>query len=171
MPTQELLEVSQNISLYYSPKILSQSKKLVVLPIDPEHIYVYWDLTDKQDADLSQKLVDNEIKLRLYSQENETKNIQPVVEIPINAVQAQQRVELPIIKKSAVFSATVGESTKEIDFSPFLTAKFSHELAVNSKQNVLIESEQSDTSALFVSSIPVKSHYPQTNHSAKGKKH
>lgn len=171
MSPQELLEVSQNISLYYSPKISSQSKKLVILPIDPQHIFVYWDLVDNQDAALSQKLLNNEIKLRIYSQLDEMDKEEPIIEIPIHAVQAQQRIELPMMDNKTVFSAIVGQSTQEIDFVPFLTAKATHTTTqANSDQTILHEVALSDSSASIVSNVPVTSQSLQTNHSAKGKK-
>ena len=170
MAPQELLEVSQNISLYYSPKISSQSKKLVILPIDPQHVFVYWDLADTQDANLSQKLINNEIKLRVYSQSNGIDKEEPVIEIPIHAVQAQERIALPLVNNKAVFSAIVGKSTEEIDFVPFLTAETTYTIQANSHQNILDEVAAYELSTSIDCTVPEKLQYLQTNHSAKGKK-
>ena len=174
LPAQQLLDVSESISLYYSPKIFSSTNKLVILPIDPQHIYVYWDLVDNQDTALSQSIVENEISLRVYAQSGEndysSSKEGPVVEIPIHAVQAQERIKLPLLDGVNSYSASVGRSTKKVDFVPFLNTKSSHEIPAHSAQYKCDESVILNEQPLFVNTSPVKPHYPYTNHSAIGKK-
>jgi len=173
LPTQQLLDVSENISLYYAPKISSSTKKLVIFPIDPQHIYVYWDLVDNQDAALSQSLLENKISLRVYAQSGEnghSSKEDPVIEIPIHAVQAQERIKLPFLNGVNSYAASVGRSTKKVDFVPFLNAKPFHQIPAHSVQYECDESVKLNEQPLFVNTRSVKPHYPYTNHSAVGKK-
>lgn len=41
---QELLAVSEEISREYAPRAADDRAKLVLLPIDPQHVHVYWQL-------------------------------------------------------------------------------------------------------------------------------
>ena len=127
----ELLEVSQNINLYYAPSISSSIKRLVLLPIDPQHLYAYWSLGDNQTNKISQTLIEGQLALRIYSKTKESldaANREPVIEIAIHEVQARQRIRLPMDASNgaAVYSASIGEYDPENGFVSLLKSNNTH---------------------------------------------
>lgn len=183
LSSKKLLEVSQNISLYYAPKISSAFKKLVILPVDPEHFYVYWNMQEKHNFELSQSISKQQLVLRVYAQSieiKEIKKLKPFAEFTINNLQSGQKISLPSDHQSTVFSACIGKSMSKNTFEPLLVSRHSDVFIAKTDQNEQIESinlsslenieTQKPESGLFNSRRPVKSHYASTNNSAKGKK-
>ncbi len=183
---QDLLEVSQNISLYYGPTITSTVNKLVILPVDPKHIYAYWSLVDKKDFTLSKNILHKELVLRVYSErigEEETVNHKPVVELPVQELQSSQRISLPTSQRARVVSAAIGQNVKKNSFLPVInsshtyTFQGSHMSLIEKNEvtsadcsttdyngNVLIETD------LQENPDSINTYYAQTNKSGKGKK-
>ena len=132
---QELLEVSQNISLYFAPRISSNNKKLVLLSIDPQHLYAYWNFDDDESQNKtpsSSNTSDNKM-LRIYSQEvrGDVVKSKPLVEFKIQGSQAKQLISLPIINRKETYFAKIGELNSSKNFIPLIisnnTACFSRQ--------------------------------------------
>ncbi len=190
--SQDLLEISQNISLYYSPKISTNANKLVILPIDPHHLYAYWELDDNQSHSISQSMFNNELSLRVYSriEENRDSNLSsPLAEIAIHKFHSRQKIRIPISKKTTAYSASIGKTIPENGFISLLdsnntftlhgTAEYREEnknQASSVDFNHIIDDDNNpqtivfDDHAFCESKSSVKSHYHSTNYSAKGKK-
>ena len=69
---QELLSISQQISREFAPRIGTiRAAKLVALPVDPEHLHVYWQLDDAQKLPETLEMSANEkqppLTLRVFS--------------------------------------------------------------------------------------------------------
>ena len=39
---QEMLDISETINLNFAPKMSNNQTQLMLLPVDPNHIYAYW---------------------------------------------------------------------------------------------------------------------------------
>lgn len=185
---KDLLEVSQNISLYYAPKISSGFKKIVVLPIDPEHIYVYWNLGDAQDIALSQHISNKELSLRIYSESVEKKesvSLKPVIEFDINALQTGKKISLPTtVQNSTVFSVCIGQADSNNTFIPLMISSHTPVVQEKPDQKMNIESKLGSANFIFTKIIEnhmvegglyddlksAKAHFSSTNYSGKGKK-
>ncbi|KAF3977155.1 MAG: DUF4912 domain-containing protein [Methylococcales symbiont of Iophon sp. n. MRB-2018] len=166
----QLLKVSQNIKLYYTPRILSNNSTLALLPIDPEHFYVYWNLVDNQYSNTHQK---DDLKLRVYSQSKKTKP-KLVYESTVSSMQTQQRISFQKSEKGAIYTASLGKSLDANNFLALLNSNEIYSFYEAQKQTkdknklpekvVLskINTEQNKPKA-------VKSRYPSSNRSSKGK--
>ncbi len=135
---QELLEISENISRYYAPGILSNTKKLVLLAIDPHHLYAYWNLGDNKDYALSKGIINGEVVLRVYSQTDGIRDTvkRPLVEIIIKELQSGQKIRLPTYEKSADYSASIGKINSKEPFIPLLNTNLSNAYYNISKQKI-----------------------------------
>jgi hypothetical protein len=120
---QGLLKVSQNISLYYVPEV-SNDSKLVILPVDPLHLYAYWTISESKER-LSQAKTERDEVLRLYSQEEREGGIQckPVINMSIQSFQSSQMISLPIVPERKSYFVSIGELTEEHEFTPIVTSK------------------------------------------------
>jgi len=171
---KELLEVSQNISQYFPPVISSTTQKLVVLPVDPQHIYIYWDLADDHGSTLAQNIMDKSLKLRVYSQgfNGNKNNKKPVVDIPLKAIQSQQKVALPCTQKQTTYSATIGTSRQaaedNTEFVPLLNSKATY--AFQTTESSSYDERCFQVQDEVVADESIQTNYLKTNCSAKGKK-
>ncbi len=121
---QELLEISTEVSLKYSPEIHSDFSELVLLPVDPFHVYTYWSIGERYP----QISIDNDVLiLRIYWQ----------TAVPINALGGEQWLDIPVNsfphrKKvlvpydNAVYSAVIGRQTDEAGFSIYAFSNVVH---------------------------------------------
>lgn len=166
--TQDLLEVSRNISQYYSPKLASNSRKLVILPIDPQHIYVYWNLANNQQAALAESLSSDPLTLKIYLQPDSVLSInapETVINMPVNAINARETIELPPTKEKVSYSASIGTATQSPQFISLLNSTSDSKPAILSpSNNICIVSFKKSKSV-----APVIKYQFQTNYSAKGK--
>jgi hypothetical protein len=110
---QELLAISQEIFREFSQRHLPNSNKLVLLPVDPHHLHVYWQLADPKTASAT----DTEpqpLALRLYPEPtdnaiSETEFPQPVLDITISAQQHSLEIRLPDhCPGNCVYQAAIG---------------------------------------------------------------
>ena len=195
--SKELLEVSQNISLYYAPSISPNTKRLVLLPIDPHHLYAYWSLGDNETNRISQTLIDSELALRVYSKSVEGLGVikeKPVIEIAVHEVQARKRIKLPVaaLNAATVYSASIGEYIPENGFVPLLEsnnthvfqgidshkeggAKGNYSLDSSNIENKVLQTSSIDQGfknkdTLYDKTLSVKSHYASSNCSGQNNK-
>ena len=184
VPTQqELLEVSQNISRYFAPSISTNSQRLVVLPIDPQHLYIYWSLDENQDFKLSQRMINNGMVLRVYSQLKEKRApapVKPLVEIAINDFHSRQKIYLPAPETHTVYSASIGQTTADDSFVSLIDSNTAHVDQVIVEEGRQIKNQDNavdykssgfmDAGVSNDSPGSVRAHYASTNKSGKGKR-
>lgn len=142
---KELLEISQNISLYYAPKVSSNEKKLVLLSIDPEHLHVYWDLAEEQKKVFSSAELNKDLTLQIYSQENREGRVKTkkIADYKVNPFLLKQTIKIPSSRTSKTYFATIAESNLEQNLSGVVTSN-----RINSFQikDVLVEKNLNETS-------------------------
>lgn len=169
---QELLEVSQNISRYYAPKVSLNSQKLVLLAIDPTHLYAYWNLIENKPDTLSQGLSNDEWVLRVYNpQQNNSKkpNKEPIAEIKISALQSGREIKLPIPDKEKAYSAIIGRVVEKNGFYPLLESNVTQPLQGKGFSLDTENSMSKNSEPFYDSLFPQTSFYKNINKSGKGK--
>ncbi|MCK4841895.1 MAG: DUF4912 domain-containing protein [Methylococcales bacterium] len=177
----ELLEVSQNICLYYAPKFPANTQKLVLIPVDRQHIYACWNLGSDQDHLLAKSMMDKQLMLSIYPQQRtEQQKPQAVFEMAINNLQAQQKIRLPVSETAIHYFASIAEK----GFSPLLESTeikpFHKAEGLDDKENTRNFKARIDRkrdsvmtinkNSLNIRPISVKSHYASSHQAAKGLK-
>ncbi|MGZ8935593.1 MAG: DUF4912 domain-containing protein, partial [Methylobacter sp.] len=107
----EMLEISQQISRKYMPKISTSTPELVLLPVDPEHLYAYWNPGRARITSAS-KDDSHEIVLRIYSQPGENTNTTTTkswFDVVIDNSRTQKKVLLPMQGNASAYSAAIGK--------------------------------------------------------------
>lgn len=113
---QELQAISNNIARDYTPQPSTSVSELVLLPVDPTHIYTYWTLTESNDA-----LATAPLLLRFYWRPDvETKRSSVWFDVAIDPLDANQQVNLPIDNSS--YSAAIGYLSSEHQFKALVTS-------------------------------------------------
>lgn len=117
---KELLGISEEIRLRYAPKLNSAKPKLVLLPIDPENLYVSWHLGVPQPNPGTQEDPNNQaLVLRIYPNQTERSSVNTPSEwfdIAIDAGKHQEKVCLPKGTQASVFTAEIGTLEKNDQF-------------------------------------------------------
>jgi hypothetical protein len=108
LTSKQLFEISQKIRNTFNHEISSDISELVILSVDPYHLYAYWHLDDQQlidvNTDSNQKLL-----LKIYWQsEQDKKQDQSKLwfNVDLDAAQNQQKIRLPV--DASHYSATIG---------------------------------------------------------------
>jgi len=180
---KQLLEVSQNISLYYTPKLSSSTKELTLLHINPRQFYTYWNLNENHSHLLLSTMYNNELFLRVYAQPEQGKthvDSKSIIEFPVHSTQGQQKIYIPSTSSNMLYSATIGKCTSNNDFISLISSNDLHTIKGNNLTSPTKEIKKKDidysqvklinfTSQNLFSST-TNSHYPNTNHSGLGKK-
>lgn len=120
--SNELLAISEEISRNFSPTLTPEDQpKLVILPVDPEHLYAYWNIPEHQIEQMDIKIPDHgSLTLRIFNK------AQPVhtetrpndwFDIHITQLSMHQKVRLPPRMAIGNFSATLGKSDIENTFA------------------------------------------------------
>lgn len=175
----ELLEVSHNISLYFAPRILPNSENLVLLPIDPQHIYVYWNLGDRQSSQPFQDMLDQELRLSVFSHDKGGEaRIKKIYETTVHGIQSGEEIKLPVPQKTGIYSASMSQYLPEnprvtlVDSNLVHTSYRGIEQNENINEN-LIESPIKFNFSVDVSSfdentvVVAKSHIAKSNYSGQ----
>lgn len=173
---EELLEVSQKISLYYAPKRFSSFQKLVVFPIDPQHLFIYWDLGNNQAPALSEKLANNELLLQVFSEGEED---QLLYGIAIHELQAGKIIQLDTAEKSTIYFASIGSADSQHDFYPLLQSNKTQAFQSTQEEKEMTASGSFAPSdyidfvkenEVYNGLSRIVSCFASSNHSASGKK-
>jgi Domain of unknown function (DUF4912) len=121
----EMLKISEEISRNYTLKISTGLPQLVLLPVDPNHLYAYWN--PGQDR-ITPALKDDshEIVLRIYWQPDENIKTTPTkswFDVVLDNSQTQQKVLLPTQVNASAYSATIGKRYPDDHLTAFSTSK------------------------------------------------
>lgn len=176
--SSELLKVSQNISQYYSPKTISNTKKLTMLAVNPQQLYIYWNLGINNSPSLLPSISNNELMLRIYSQsekDNRYMDSELIFEKVIHTFQHQQKISIPVAKGPLVYSAYIGNSIADKDFTSVIKSNELHILKGDEPfLHPLNESSPITNNSHLISSSPAStntlSSYANSNRSGQGKK-
>ncbi len=174
---KELLEVSENISRYYAPKISSSAQNLVLLAIDPNHLYAYWNLVENQPDTISRHLSNDEWVLRVKEQHQihpAEKKEKPVAEIKITKLHSGQEIKLPTLKKGMIYSASIGRVVEKNGFDPLLKSNttlplYEKEILSEMNDSAPTKVSKPNNETLLEATHPHTFHHQSVNHSGKGK--
>ncbi len=126
---KELLEVSDNISLYYAPRKTSDNTHLTLLIVDPNHLYVHWNLANNQARLLLNTIYSDELVLRIYSHPSRDVGqslSKPIFEQSIHNFQFQQEIKIPEPKQQTVYSGYIGKALSENNFVSLVKSNHLH---------------------------------------------
>lgn len=101
---QEMREISQNISNRFSLDTYSDSPSLVIVPVDPLHLYAYWNIPDNHKSN------NTALVLRIYWHAQGISNITQSrlwFDITLDNNHGQRNIQLPVDGEQ--YSATIGQ--------------------------------------------------------------
>ncbi|MGZ8163511.1 MAG: DUF4912 domain-containing protein [Methylobacter sp.] len=168
----EMLEISKEISRKYTLKISTGTPELVLLPVDPEHLYAYWNPGRAKTPSIS---IDNshEMVLRIYLQpDKNTSTTTPKswFDVVIDNSRTQKKVLLPMQGNASAYSAAIGKRYPSDHLVPLATSNVVHVPRVSrASYQCGEEAIISGTMPRALLSSQEQSHYTSKNASGQGK--
>ncbi|MEY3759576.1 MAG: hypothetical protein RIR39_1067 [Pseudomonadota bacterium] len=129
LSSKEMLQISDTISLDFAPSASNNTQQLVLLPVDPDHLYAYWNLGDDplgrtQKTDHGQSLT-----LRIYSEPDNLADMlkkKPYFDVAVEGAQAQKIIVLPQHTYQTTYSATLVNRYQNINQVPLASSNITH---------------------------------------------
>jgi len=154
---RELLEISQRISQEFTPSACSALPELVLLPVDPFHIYAYWNLGRNNLKSKPNDHTNFQLILRIYYQPNQSSsfyNTKQWFDVTVNRIKHQQKVAVP--NDHTFYSAVIGKHYVDDSFAAYAYSNIIHvprsEMAVENEKGKFANKsnlpETGDTSSL-----------------------
>jgi hypothetical protein len=127
---KELLDISEKIGRDFAPKSSSPSvPELTLLPVDPGHLYAYWDLGGSAEKAVLDNDYEEPLTLRIYSQSDEQKTDAETAvwfDVAIDSSMARQQVTLPTPVDDMAYSAAIGKCCADDSFIEFVHSNTIH---------------------------------------------
>lgn len=165
---KELLDISEQISQDFAPKASNNPQEIVILPVDPDHLYVYWNLGDNKLNGTKITASGTRLTLSIYPEPKNIKDItqtKSLLDVGINSAQAQQKIALPLRSPhETAYKATIGQYYLDNSLASFTSSNVTH----NPFGKVIPQQDKQsqDMFKALPQLIPVISFY--TNNSASG---
>ncbi len=147
---QVLLDISEKVTQSYALHDTRHLPELVLMPVDPVNLYVYWNLKQNETENVI-KHVDKQLALRIYTLPElsaDSSNIKLSFDIEVQGFQNRQKVHLPIA--ASAYSAVIGEINADHSFSTLATADTIHV----PRQNPVPENNSNNTANAMQFSKP-----------------
>lgn len=122
---QEMFDISEKIRLDFAPKASNNPQELVLLPVDPNNLYAYWNLVDGTLNATQKNDSGNQLTLRVYSEPDkntDSTKTRSWFDIAIDSPQAQQKIPLPLWSHEAAYFATIGKRHPNNSLAPFASS-------------------------------------------------
>lgn len=116
---EEMLSISQDISRRFAPKASSAEPELFLLPVDPYHLYAYWDIGESH--------ADNHLTLRIYWRPDvnpEVKGSSVWFDVSTDHPESRQNISLPL--DDTAYSASLGKLNPDNSFDVLATSNIIH---------------------------------------------
>lgn len=110
LSAQELLEISTQIRQEFTPKLIVHSPQLTLLPVDPQHLYAYWDVGGQE--------FHNPLILRIYwyPPSYQTPQLSSNIWLDIPLEHASQCKQFRVPLADSMYSAALGELHADYHF-------------------------------------------------------
>lgn len=126
---KELFEISEEIRLNFAPKASDNPQELVLLPVDPEHLYAYWNLDDDKLNTTPKKDSEKQLTLRIFPEANKNTDISKTkswFDVAIDDTQAQLSVFLSMRAHETAYRADIGNRFPDNSLAPFAHSNIVH---------------------------------------------
>ncbi|MGR9087432.1 MAG: DUF4912 domain-containing protein [Gammaproteobacteria bacterium] len=117
---RELLEISEDISSRYPPLARTATPELLLLPVDPDHLYACWDLGEYKKSMESQQPSANGLTLRIYWLPDEStaaSGSNVWFDVDVHEASSRQKVRLPL--DDSAYSAALGRVNADQSFDAY----------------------------------------------------
>ena len=126
---RELLDIGEEIGRDFAPKLVCNAPELMLLPVDPGHLYAYWNLGENRKISSPANDDNGQLTLRIYSQPEEESAASETVswfDVAIDSPMTHQQVSLPSPVDETAYSAAIGKYGADDGFIEFVHSNIIH---------------------------------------------
>ncbi len=126
---KELLDIGEEIGRNFAPKVSHKMPGLMLLPVDPGHLHVYWNLGEKKKIARPVNKSKDQLTLRIYSRPEKKKAATETAiwfDVAIDSPTTHQQVALPGPADDTVYSAAIGQRCADDSFIVFAYSNMTH---------------------------------------------
>jgi len=126
---KELLDIGEEIGRDFAPKASYNTPEVTLLPVDPGHLYAYWNLGSSREITTPDNERKDRLTLRIYSQPDEQGAAIETVswfDVAIDSPKTQQQVSLPSPVDDTAYSAAIGKCCADDSFIEFAHSNIIH---------------------------------------------
>jgi hypothetical protein len=141
---QEMFDISEEIRIDFAPKASNNPQEVVLLPVDPNNLYAYWNLVDDTLNATQKNDSGNQLTLRVYCEpdkKTDSTNTRSWFDVAIDSPQAQQKIPLPLWSHDAAYCATVGKRYPNNSLAPFASSNITQIPTCKAISNQVRESQ------------------------------
>lgn len=125
----ELLAIGEEVARNFAPKPSCNMPELMLLPVDPGHLYAYWNLGKNREISMPDSDGKEPFTLRIYAQADERKVDAETVswfDVAIDGADSHRQVVLPSPADEATYSAAIGKCGVDDGFIEFVHSNTIH---------------------------------------------
>ena len=129
LSSKEMLQISDAISQDFAPSASNNTQKLVLLPVDPDHLYAYWNLGDAPSGSTQKTDPGHQLTLRIYSEPDnlaDTLKKKPYFDVAVDGTQAKKNIDLPWHTHQTSYSATLDNRYQNDRQVPLASSNITH---------------------------------------------
>jgi len=129
LSSKELFDISEEIGRDYAPKVSFNSPEVTLLPVDPGHLYAYWNVGEHREVSMPDNARQDPLTLRIYSKPDEetvANEIPSWFDIAIDSSETRQQVTLPNPVDETAYSAAIGRHSLDDSFIVFAHSNVIH---------------------------------------------
>ncbi len=126
---RELLDIGEEIRRNFAPQASQNTPELMLLPVDPGHLHVYWNLRENSVMSAPEHDYREQLTLRIYSQTDEPSAARKAAswfDVAVDSPKASQQVSLPSPVDETVYSAAIGKYCVDDSFIEFAHSNIIH---------------------------------------------
>lgn len=145
---KELRDISEDITRKYVPTLKSKTANVVILPIDPENLYVFWNLGQAETTPVLEDKT-NDIVLRVYPKPEEfhsTPMVETWVDVELDQTKTRQKVPFPKGQQTSSYTAAIGLRDEDNQLTTLATSKAVHTSCGNTAMHTASENKTLFTS-------------------------
>ena len=109
---QDMFAISEEIRQEFAPKASDRTPELMLLPVDVEHLYAYWNLSSGKPDTLLKNTAEQQLTLRIYALSDKNADMTkttPWFDVTIADSRTQHSALLTMQTQAAAYRATLGK--------------------------------------------------------------
>lgn len=126
---KELLDIGEKIGRDFAPRRSYKTPELMLLPVDPGHLYAYWNLGEKRKIATPVNDGKDQLTLRIYAQPEEERPVSETAkwfDVAVDSPMTHQQVALPGPADNTAYSAAIGHYCADDSFIVFAQSNIIH---------------------------------------------
>ncbi|MBK8817429.1 MAG: DUF4912 domain-containing protein [Methylococcaceae bacterium] len=154
---KQILDISEEITRRYTPKLNGEDPKLVMLPIDPDHLYVSWNLGKIiASPEIGDNRQNQNIVLRIYpimEVNADADSTMDCFDVSIKLNQSRQTIALSSANKTNTYSAVLGKLDRNNALTVLASSQLIHKPEDLNSKNSPNQNTKLTSSQIQISSI------------------